>query len=112
MGWEPFDHGKSIGSVGTEGGTILIDDEHDLGARITLERDGHIAPFSITCGIYGWTFHTRFFADRAEGERELEEMKAVLSNILTLIPETTDPLCDRKMRDVGEAISRFVERFP
>ena len=46
--WRPFESGSSIGATGSEGGKILLDEEHDAGARITLEQGPKI-PFSITC---------------------------------------------------------------
>ncbi|MAW97055.1 MULTISPECIES: hypothetical protein [unclassified Leeuwenhoekiella] len=56
--WNPFDQGNSIGTIGSEDGKILKDEENSFGARITLEENGSIAPFSITIGIYGLMFHT------------------------------------------------------
>ncbi|HEX8118016.1 MAG TPA: hypothetical protein VF521_12155, partial [Pyrinomonadaceae bacterium] len=90
--WYSFDGGRSIGQTGSEGGRILRDEEHSDMARITLERGGY-RPFSITCGIYGWMVHTRFFADEAEAQNAFEEMKHGLANILNIIPlvgETDD----------------------
>lgn len=43
-----------LGSV-----SLVRDEEHSAGARITLERDGSIAPFAITCGIYGGFLYHR-----------------------------------------------------
>lgn len=50
-GWSSFDEGHSLGTRGSENGIILRDEEHIEGARITLERDGDNAPFSVTMGI-------------------------------------------------------------
>src|SRR3954471_2347950 len=75
MGWAAFENGNTVGARGSEDGVIVVDEEHDLGARITLERDGSVAPFAITCGIYGWAFHTRFFSTRETADRDLETMK-------------------------------------
>ena len=36
--WLSYDDGRSIGRVSFEGGVILLDDEHQRGARITLKR--------------------------------------------------------------------------
>ena len=58
MDWRPYDGGSTIGTVGPEGGLILSDDEHPLGSHLTLERGGTTSPHSVTCGIYGWSFHT------------------------------------------------------
>jgi hypothetical protein len=110
MAWVPFGEGSTIGTEGTEGGIILRDEEHSLGSRITLERDGTIAPYSVTCGIYGWFFHTRFLG--SEAEAELPAMRDGLVAILHIIPNTDDPESDTKMRVAGEAIGAFVDRFP
>ena len=112
MRWTPFENGKTIGTRGSEDGIILVDDEHDLGARITLERDGSIAPFAITCGIYGSLLHTRFFSARETAERNLEEMKQALELILFEMPDDNDPERDVKREAVTDAIMAFVERFP
>src|SRR5262249_53589230 len=68
MGWGPFDGGATVGQRGSEDGAIVRDDEHDLGARITLERGCAHCPVAVTCGIYGWFFHTRFLGSEAEAE--------------------------------------------
>jgi len=36
MGWVPLDHGATIGQRGSENGIIVRDEEHELGARVTL----------------------------------------------------------------------------
>jgi hypothetical protein len=112
MSWAPLDGGATLGGQGSENGVIERDDEHAEGARITLERDGTIAPFAITCGVYGWMCHTRFFSTRDEADREFEAMKAGLSEILALIPLQTDPGADVKSKRVADAIQDFVTRFP
>jgi hypothetical protein len=108
--WYPFDGGQSIGQRGSEGGTILRDEEHLDGSRITLERGGH-TPFSITRGIYGWMVHTRFFADEPEAQSAFEEMKPELVNVLNIIP-LADELDNTKVEAVSDALTDFTERFP
>ena len=112
MTWTPFDSGSSIGSEGSESGTIVADFEHKLGARITIERDGDIAPFAITCGIYGWFVHTRFFSTRVEANTECAAMKTAMDAIIQTIPVATDPECDAKSSAVSQAISDFVDAYP
>ncbi|HEX2674970.1 MAG TPA: hypothetical protein VHM25_29035, partial [Polyangiaceae bacterium] len=102
----------TVGACGSEEGVILVDEEHDLGARITLEQDGGTAPFAITCGIYGWMFHTRFFRARETAERDLADMKNAIGLILMKIPNVDDPELDIKRHEVTEAISAFVDQFP
>jgi hypothetical protein len=111
MEWIPFDGGSSVGQRGSENGIILRDEEHEEGARITLEREGFSAPFAITCGIYGWMVHTYFLATEEEATAEYERMKPALADILELIPLTDDPQVDEKVGQVCEAISKFVDRF-
>jgi hypothetical protein len=110
--WYPFDNGNSIGKLGSENGIIIRDEEHPDGARITLERDGKIAPFSITCGIYGWMVHTRFFSTEDEAEQEFDKMQVSLDEILRKIPFMDDPELDAKLKAAKEAISNFVEQYP
>jgi hypothetical protein len=111
MGWRRFDDGATVGQPGSESGVILRDEEHDLGARITLERDcSNGVPFAVTCGIYGWFFHTRFLGSEAEAEfgAMLEDLDAVLE----AIPLVDDPDVDAGMRRAMKAIDGFVTRFP
>ena len=107
--WYQFDDGRSIGQTGTEGGSILRDEEHPGGSRITLERGGH-TPFSITCGVYGWMVHTRFFADEAEAQNAFEEMKPGLVNVLNIIPLASEA-DDMNLKAVSDALTDFTERF-
>src|SRR5688500_14870417 len=66
--WMSFDESKTIGTKGSEGGTIKDDLENTDGARITLEKGGRNAPFAVTLGIYGLLVHTHF-------DSELESAK-------------------------------------
>jgi hypothetical protein len=103
---------RSIGGKnGSEAGVILQDEEHTLGARITLEETGS-APFAITCGIYGWMFHTRRFSSKEETQKEFADMKIHLLRILEQIPSVDDPEVNRKRREASDAISQFVDLFP
>jgi hypothetical protein len=112
MSWSVFDGGKSIGALGSESGVIVRDEEHSAGARITLERNTTVAPFAITCGIYGWMFHTRFFGLEQEARAEFELMSAELARIVAMIPLTADQEVETKSCLASEAIARFVARFP
>ena len=110
MGWQPTENGGTLGTAGSEGGVILRDEEHDLGARITLERHCSIAPFAVTCGIYGWFFHTRFAS--TETEAEYSAMSSRLEVILDLIPLEGDPQKQAATERTIHAIEAFVSRFP
>lgn len=98
--WLAFDNGASLGQKGSEQGMIVRDEEHRLGARITLERDGCIAPFSITCGIYGLFVHTAFAADEPEAVRKYDAMKVCLEKIITA-----------DQQDVPSQLHDFVNAF-
>ncbi|MBE0682103.1 MAG: hypothetical protein IH589_09310 [Anaerolineales bacterium] len=103
--WFAFDDGRSIGKISAEGGVILRDDEHPGGARIILKRgSGYI---SVSCNLYGWMDHTRFFGTVSDAQREYVEMKTALVSVLEVIG--TKNLKEIK---VWEALSEFVRRFP
>ncbi len=112
MPWGPFNNGATIGQRGAENGVILTDEENSLGARITLERETNHAPFAITCGVYGWMFHTRYLDSEAEAMAEMDPMKIGLSEILQIIPLVGDPEVDAKCQQVCDAIGIFVDEFP
>jgi len=106
--WYPFKNGESIGQTGSENGKILHDEEHKDGARVTLEhvRDNR---FTITCGIYGWMVHTRFFDSETAAQIGFDETKDELSKILVLIP-LEDEAEAQTLEPATVAITDFVER--
>ncbi len=111
--WQPFNHHGKIGRVkGSEGGYIVYDEEHEEGARITLEKDSSAAPWSITCGIYGWMVHTRFFGDRKEAENKIEPMKAAMEKILSTLASTASDIEDLHSDRVADFYANLVDRFP
>lgn len=110
-GWLAFEGGATLGKKGTEGGTIIRDEEHPAGGRITLERDCLRVPYAITCGIYGWMVHTRFIADEPLAIHEYERMKPALAEILSQIPGPDDLEAEQKADVVSESIAVFVEQF-
>ena len=111
VGWSPFAAGNTIGETGSENGVIVADEEYRAGARITLERDGS-TPFSITCGIYGWMAHTRFFATEQEVNEAFEAMKVQLARIVDLIPSRADPQANKRSSVAAEEMHAFIEEFP
>ena len=106
--WHAFETGCTLGEIGSERGKIIRDEEHAHGARITLERNTSIAPFTITCGVYGWMVHTRYFETDVEAVAEYDKMKASLSEI---VERFSDPNCDDR-GSTEKAIQGFVEMFP
>ncbi len=106
-GWKPYEQGLTIGRRGSEGGEIIRDEEHSDGARISLERDTlYNVPFAITCGIYGWMVHTRFFADEPSALAAYDVMKMSIATILELIVH------ESAVDTVNEAVNQFVENYP
>jgi hypothetical protein len=111
MSWCAFKNGNSIGQTGSEGGIIVRDEEHIGGARITLERDGH-APYAITCGIYDWMVHTRFFDAESKAQTEYESMRAELDRIIAAIPLAADQDVRAKVGAVSRSLEEFIRQFP
>jgi len=112
MNWQSFEDGRTIGKTGNEGGVIVLDQEHIDGARLTLEQNCLRAPYAITCGVYGWMVHTRFFADDETAQHSVDEMKTALSEIMSLIPVEGDDDEGEKMNAISDALDAFTERFP
>jgi hypothetical protein len=73
--WNQIDNGETIGTVGSECGEIVEDEEHLNGARLTLEKGGDIAPYSITSGVYGCFCHTTYLPTLESGMAEMKSMK-------------------------------------
>jgi hypothetical protein len=111
VGWSPFAAGNTIGEIGSENGVIMADEEYRVAARIMLERDG-FTPFSITCGIYGWMAHTRFFATEQEASEAFAAMKGELAGIVDFIPMRDVPQASERAHEAEEQIHAFVEHFP
>jgi hypothetical protein len=91
--------------VSAEGGVILRDEEHASGARVTLKRGSSYV--SISCNVYGWLDHTRFFTSVTDAQREYVLMKPSLTHMVENILAAGES--DLKM---WEAIAEFVRRFP
>lgn len=109
--WVGFDDGATLGLKGSEGGVILLDDEHPAGARITLEATGY-PPFAITCGVYGSMVHTRYLGTEDGARREVDAMRPRLALLAASVPFVDEPDAERRSREVAEACARFAEEFP
>lgn len=108
--WHPSESGATLGQTGSEEGIIVRDEEHSLGARITLERAASVAPFAITCGIYGWMIHTRFFSSQLEAETQYDLMKTSLSALLEAAEQTAE--IDGGRQDMFDGIDKFIGTYP
>ncbi len=108
--WHPFSNGATLGQPGSEQGVIVRDEEHPLGARITLECAASVAPFAITCGIYGWMMHTRFFSGEDAAAAQYGLMKNALSALLDAAEQTA--AIDGGRQILMDGVSKFVEAYP
>ena len=111
-GWAPFGGGATLGGEGLEGGEVVRDEEHPEGARITLERGGPAAPFVITCGVYGWMVHSRFFSTADEAEGEYAAMRPELEALARVVHREDDPELELRSAELAARIAGFVDRFP
>lgn len=105
MTWQQFNKGSTIGARGSEDGIIVADEEHELGARLTLERGCRRIPFAITCAVYGAMVHTVYSTSEAAASSLMAEMKGELERILELRQSA-------EANAVQAAISEFVQRYP
>lgn len=111
--WGPGDHGPAPGAAGSERGVVVRHDEYwdgDHGAGLTIERDipnGPAGSAAITCGVYGWMLHTRFFASMAEAQAAAELMRPVLAELVEAIVGG-----QISVEHPGTGWSDFVARFP
>ena len=112
MPWFPIDHGETIGAEGSEGGSILRDEEYHDSARITLERECRSSAFAITCGVYGFMVHTRFFESEDEAIGAYQRMRTDLGRIADRVPLDNDSQAEESVELVVAAVARFVEQFP
>ena len=108
--WYSFEKGATLGQKGSEEGVTVHDEEHPLGSRITLERDTRTAPFAITCGIYGWMMHTRFFGSDSETETQYGLMKNSLSALLEAAEKAAE--IDGGRQVMYDGIDEFIGAYP
>jgi hypothetical protein len=103
--WQPYNQGRSIGVKGSEGSQIVRDEEHPLGARMTIKQGQDYV--SVSCNISGKIDHTRFFREMKAAEQEYFNMQQEMTKVIGAI--SFSKAADIK---VWEAISEFVTRFP
>lgn len=108
--WKTFDDGNFIGTIGSEGGKIIKDEENTFGARITLEDEGSVAPSSISLGVYGLMFHTDFFESVENGKHCFELFKRRIEKLIAhyLIDESARD--DKWKRRHDELIEEIVSK--
>lgn len=103
--WQPYNHGRTIGVQSSAGGKITVDEEHPLGARITIKQGNDFV--AVSSLISGKIDHTRFFNDMKAAKHEYQIMQKELGKIV-------DSIASAKTADIKmwEAISGYVTRFP
>ncbi|MBE9577245.1 hypothetical protein [Flavobacterium proteolyticum] len=88
--WSDFENGETIGTKGSESGTIILDIENSNGARLTLEKECGSIPFAITIGIYGLMFHTHFESELEKANEYVTETKYRVNKIFDLYDVSED----------------------
>jgi len=100
-GWNIYNKGQTIGTMGCEGGIIILDMECIMGGRLTLEHSTSIAPFAITFGIYSLMFHTHYCGTYTEAKEYIEKTFAKIDEAFSLydIPESKRDAAWAEMHD-------------
>lgn len=70
---------STLGSIGSENGVIVADEEYEAACRITLEKCKMY--YAITCGVYGSMVHT-VFSDSDHYEETYAAMKKDLEEFI------------------------------
>ena len=78
--WFPYNNGRSIGIRSAEGGRIVRDEEHLLGARMTIKQGYKYV--TVSCSIAGKIDHTRFFNGITAAKREYLIMQKELNKVI------------------------------
>lgn len=92
MSWHQFDNGNTIGQKGHIDGIIIFDEEHELGARVTIEKGGRIYPklFSTKAQIYGGYFSMscHYTSTEAHAKQDVAIIKTEFEKALAIIAKT------------------------
>lgn len=84
MNWHNFNNKKNIGKRGSENGIIISDIAYGDEARITIEKDGITAPFTITLGVYGVMMHTEFFSTYQQAIEYQQKTMRVIERMIAM----------------------------
>ena len=80
--WTPL---NTLGSVGSDGGSICFDEKIHGKARITIEKKINIqngmAFFAVTVGVTNWLVNTGYF-DKWESALEAAEMIKLVIQVI------------------------------
>ena len=97
---------------GAEGGTIVRDEHHPAGLRLTLEEDPSRSFHALTCGVAGWLVHARFFDNEPAALAAWEEMKPALVELSAQLPASGPKSLSPTTREAGARLGAFLARYP
>lgn len=112
QGWKPMAEGSTLGLEGAEGGTIVRDEEHPAGLRLTLEEDPARSFHALTCTVSAWLVHRRYFSTDAEAQAAWDEMQPALVELAGQLPAAGPKGLDPATREAGAKLGAFLARFP
>jgi hypothetical protein len=110
--WRPAEAGSTLGLMGQEGGTIVRDEEHPAGLRLTLEEDLERSFHALTCSVERWLVHRRYFSTAQEAEAAWAEMQPALVELARQLPPAGPKGMDPATREAGAKLGAFIARFP
>lgn len=92
MSWHQFEGGNSIGQKGKRGGTIVFDEEHKSGARITITKGKDVYPklYCTDSEIYdgGYRFLAHYTSTEEHARQDVEIIKVEFEKIFSVIAKT------------------------
>jgi hypothetical protein len=110
--WRLAEGGSTLGLAGAEGGTIVRDEEHPAGLRLTLEEDASRSFHALTCTVSGWLVHRRYFDSDAKAAAAWDEMQPALVELVMQLPAGGPKGMDPETRAAGAKLGAFLARFP
>jgi hypothetical protein len=111
-GWRPTEGGSTLGLMGQQGGTIVRDEEHPTGLRLTLEEDPARSFHALTCGVAGWLVHHRYFSSGVEATAAWDEMRPALEELRGQLPASGPRGLEPATREAGVKLGAFLARYP
>ncbi len=109
--WQPAYGGSTLGTPGSQGGTIVRDEAWAEHCQLTQEQDASRDFHALTCSVSGWLLHSRFFSTAAEADAAFEEMKPALVELVSRLPPE-GPRTPDLARKGGPLLAAFMGRFP
>ncbi len=118
--WQPYHLGRTIGTKGSETGTIIADEtfgepiiddpaEFLTYVRITLETGCRTAPFAITIAVNSWMARTIHLASEQSANERYKDLKPALVLLSGALNKVG--WADRHGKG-ADLIDAFVRRFP